>query len=44
MNSTLRNEYLAAMGIRQWVSRDKGLSGEADTAVNATTRSWPRLS
>jgi DNA polymerase len=52
MNSTLRNEYLAAMGIRQWVPRDKGLSGEADTVVNAgssgndstvASLDWPAL-
>lgn len=52
MNSTLRNEYLAAMGIRQWVPRDKGLSGEAGTAVNAgssgndstvASLDWPAL-
>jgi DNA polymerase len=52
MNSTLRNEYLAAMGIRQWVPRDKGLSGEADTVVNVgssgndstvASLDWPTL-
>jgi DNA polymerase len=39
MNSTLRDEYLAAMGIRQWVLRDKGLSGNAGTADNGSSGS-----
>ena len=47
MNSTRRDEYLAAMGIRQWVLRDKRLSDDAGTAVNAGSSGnddpWPAL-
>lgn len=52
MNSSLRDEYLAAMGIRQWVTRDRGLSGDAGGAGNTgssgndspvASLDWPAL-
>jgi DNA polymerase len=52
MNSTLRNEYLAAMGIRQWVLRDTEAPGDVAPAVDtglpvtddpAECLDWPAL-
>jgi DNA polymerase len=34
MNTALRDEYLAAMGIRQWVRRGQDASAEVDTPVD----------
>jgi DNA polymerase len=52
MNSTLRDEYLAAMGIRQWLRRDTKAPGDAapdvDTGLPVTVDpaeclDWPAL-